>query len=166
MMKFPCYLSRFNVSQVLSQSLIVGTLSAAAVLSGFTPSWSGRSAFVFSNSAYAQSSITSEEVTNYAKSVLAIEPIRLSAYSEIKEKVGSGNIPAIACYKPESLKSLSNKNLRAIAVNYCKKSKEIVESNGLTSSRFNAITVSIQNDSKLADQVQKELKRLQSAGSQ
>jgi len=48
-----------------------------------------------------------------------------------------------------------------IAVEYCNKSKKIVESNGLTIDKFNAITMTVQSDPNLEKRVQAELLELQ-----
>ena len=140
------------------RSVIVATLASVGLLSGIVPGLSGNSPeLVSSNSAYAQD-ISKPDLTNYAKAVLAIEPLRLSAYDEIKKIVGS--VPGIVCNQQQSLRGLP-KNAQGIAANYCNQSKKIVESNDLTISRFNNITVQIQSDSALQKKVQNELIRLQ-----
>ena len=126
------------------RSVIVATLASVGLLSGIVPGLSGNSPQLFSsNSAYAQD-ISKSELANYAKAVLAMEPLRLSAYDEIKKIVGS--VPGIVCNQQQSLRDLP-KNAQGIAANYCNQSKKIVESNDLTISRFNNITVQIQSDS-------------------
>lgn len=151
---------------MLSRVLVVGTLTAVGLLSGFAPDLSGRSPIlVFSSAAYAQD-VSNEEVTNYARAVLKMEPVRQEAYDEIKKIIGSSNVPAIVCHKPESLSALPA-NAQGIAKNYCDRSKEIVESNGLSITRFNAITVNLQNDSNLKNRIHDELIRVQNpSGSQ
>lgn len=145
---------------MLSQTLIIGAFATVGVLSGFAPDLSGRSSnFVFSSPAYAQS-VSNTEVTKYARAVLVMEPVRQTAFNEIKKMIRSGDIPPIVCHKPKSLNALPN-NARKIAVNYCKRSKEIVESNGLTINRFNAITVNLQNDSNLKRRIHNELLHIQ-----
>lgn len=132
----------------------------AGFLGGVMPSLSDQSSIAFLGApAYGQS-FSDAELKNYAKAVLAIEPIRQSAYTEIKRTAGSGDVPAIVCSQPDSLKNLPN-NTRTIAVNYCNQSKKIVESHGLTTARFNAITVKLQGDNSLGKRIQAELLRLQ-----
>lgn len=106
--------------------------------------------------------VTSEEIKSYAQIVMAIEPVRQSAYTEIKKILGTGDVPAISCDKPESLKNLPS-NTRGIAINYCNQSKKIVESNGLSITRFNVITLQVQDNPKLEKQIQAELIRIQKA---
>lgn len=154
---FPLHLNR-----MLSQSLIVGAFATVGVLSGVAPDLSARSnALIFSSAAYAQA-ISNTEVTNYARSVLVMEPVRQTAFTEIKKMI-SGDIPPIVCHKPGSLNALPG-NARKIAVNYCKRSQEIVESNGLTINRFNAITVNLQNNPDLKRRIHNELIRIQDPG--
>lgn len=114
------------------------------------------------NAAFAQEAISTADVQNYARSVLRIEPIRQSAYDEIKRITGA-DVPSIACHRPNSLDNLS-RNIREIAVNYCNQSIQIVESNSLTIGRFNAITAALQSDPDLAARIQQALIRLQEAG--
>ena len=140
------------------RSVIVASLASVGLLSGIVPGLSGNSPeLVSSNSAYAQD-ISKSELTNYAKAVLAMEPLRLSAYDEIKKIFGS--VPGIVCNQQQSLRGLP-RNAQGIAANYCTQSKKIVESNDLTISRFNSITVQIQSNSDLQKKVQNELIWLQ-----
>ncbi len=150
---------------MLSRSLVVGAFATVGLLSGLTPDLSGRSSalLVFSSAAYAQV-VNDTEVTNYAQAVLAMEPVRQTAFNEIKKMIGSGDIPAIVCHKPESLDVLPG-NAQNIAVDYCNESKNIVESNGLRIARFNAITVNLQNDPNLKKRIHNELIRIQNGSS-
>lgn len=152
------YNSPRNFNRNCASAVIVATLASVGLLSGIVPGLSGNSAkLVLSNSAYAQD-VSKSELANYAKAVLAMEPLRLSAYDEIKKIVGS--VPGIVCNQQQSLRGLP-KNAQGIAANYCNQSKKIVESNDLTISRFNSLTVQIQSDSDLQKKVQNELIRLQ-----
>lgn len=113
----------------------------------------------FSQVASAQS-ISDSEITSYARSVVAIEPLRQSAFEQIKQITGSANVPAIACHRPSSLNDLPD-NIRSIAVNYCNQAISIVESNNLTITRFNEITVAHQSDPALSDRIQQAILQLQ-----
>lgn len=143
---------------MLSRSLVIGAFATVGVLSGFTPDLSQGLSNASSSAAYAQA-VSNTEVTNYARAVLAMEPVRQTAFNEIK-KIIRGDIPPIVCHQPRSLNALPG-NARKIAVNYCKRSKEIVESNGLRINRFNAITVNLQNDPNLKRRIHNELLRIQ-----
>ena len=162
----PCFqknrvLSR-RMGKPLAASLVVGTFATVG-FSGLAPDLSKRSPLAFSSVAYAQYA-GDTAVTNYAQAVLEMEPVRQTAFDEIKKLIGSGDIPPIVCHKPESLDALPG-NARKIAVNYCSQSQKIVESNLLTIARFNAITVDMQNNPNLKTQIQKELLRIQNASS-
>lgn len=147
--------------QRFSQSFVIGCLAAAGLASGWVPSLSERSpAQMFSTAAVAQAAPSAAELKSYAQAVLAVEEVRQASYRDIKKIVGSNGIPAIACHKPQSLKGLPQ-GVRVIAVEYCNKSKKIVESNGLTIDKFNAITVNVQSDPNLEKRVQAELLELQ-----
>lgn len=154
------YCFRAYLNRLLCQCLSVGTLTTLGLLLGLAPNLSGRSPnLVFSSAAYADSSgVSDPEVQKYAKAVLDIEPGRLAAYREIKQKVGSP--PNIACSQPATIQDLPDK-VRDIAVTYCKKSKQIVESNGLDVARFNQITVAAQNDSDLQKRIQSAMIAIQ-----
>lgn len=151
--------------QWVSQSLKITLISTIGILLGCVPSLQPRAAsVVFSNAAYAQDQspgqITNEEVQNYARSVLAIEPLRQTAYNEIKRISGSAQVPPIACDQPNSLNNLG-RDIRAIAVNYCNSAISIVEDNDLTIRQFNIITTNVQSNPELASRIQSELIRLQ-----
>lgn len=153
-------LSRWNIKRCFTQSLMVGALSAAGLLLGVVPGFQGQGLELsFSSVAYAQA-VTDEEVVSYARSVLAIEPLRQAAYEEIKQITGSANVPPITCHPPSSLNDLSDE-VREIAVGYCNEAIAIVESNNLTISRFNAITVAHQSDPDLSSRIQQAILRLQ-----
>jgi hypothetical protein len=143
--------------------LLVGILSIMGLLSGVVPTLhsplSGSSLLSFSHAALAQS-ISDEDVENYARSLLAIEPIRQSAFAEIQRILGNSEVPAIACHRPNSLNNL-NADIRQVAISYCNRAIQIVERNNLTISRFNAITTRLQNDPNLMPRIQEELIRLQ-----
>lgn len=144
---------------------MASAVSVMGLLAGWVPTLHRSSVDVtldFSTVAYAQAiaNISNDEVQSYARSVLAIEPIRQAAYDEIKRILGSGQVPPIACHRPNSLNNL-NPNIRQIARNYCNRAIQIVERNNLTINRFNTITVTMQSNPELAPVIQREIMRLQ-----
>ena len=150
-------LAPIGLKRTLSKLLLVGVASSSALLSGVVPAIqthpSDHSQFlIFSNAAYAQD-ITQTELVSYVRSLLEIEPIRQAAYDEIKRRLGSGQVPPIACHRPETLAAL-DVSIRPIATNYCNRAIQIVERNGLTITRFNTIMLAIQRDRNLDRQVQ------------
>lgn len=134
--------------RMLEKSFLFGALAVVGLAS---------SAFAFSSQVDAQSPT---EITNYAKSVLAMEPERRQAFEEIKKLIGGREIPQIVCSNSNTLNGLPNK-ARDIAVNYCNRSQKIVEQNGLTIDNFNKITRDLQSNDKLKTDVYNTLLRLQ-----
>jgi Domain of unknown function (DUF4168) len=156
--------SKFRLNRMLRQSLFAGVISAAALASGWAPGLYGHSpTLVFGAQAQAQE-ISAQEITSYARSVLAIEPGRKGAYDEIKSIAG-GSVPRVVCNETKAINGLPG-NVRGIAVNYCDQAKKIIESNGLTVTRFNKITLLQQANPAIKQQIQAELLRLQQAGNQ
>jgi hypothetical protein len=163
MTTFHRHWSQSTVSSVLSKGLVVAALSIGGLLMGVIPRISLSSGIEFSSDAYAQSSISNNELTNYARSLLVIEPMRQAAYAQIEDLVGSGNVPSIACDRPESVANLAN-NIRPIARSYCDRAIEVATGNNLTIQRFNEITVFLRQQgtsSDLHNRLEQELIRLQ-----
>lgn len=155
--------SKFGLNRMLRQSLFAGIISAAALASGWAPGLYGQSSpsLVFGAAAQAQE-MSNEEITSYARSVLGIEPKRDRAYNEIKGMVG-GSVPRVVCNETQEINRLSG-NVRGIAVNYCQQAKKIIETNGLTVSRFNQLTLLQQANPAVKQRIQAELLRLQQVG--
>jgi hypothetical protein len=153
-------LLQFHSRRLLSRSLIIGALSAAGLALGWVPSIpQGSAELVFDTAAYAQSGVTESEIQDYAYSVLQIEPIRLAAYDNIKRASGA-EVPPILCHRPSSLNNL-DPSIRQIAISYCNEAIAIVESNNLTITRFNEITMAHQSDSALANRIQQAMATIQ-----
>ena len=148
-------MSHFKFKNLLDRSLMVGVGTAASLCLGLVPSFHSLGVSL-SSAAYAQS-ISDSDVQSYARSVLAIEPLRQSAYEEIKGI--SGSVPRIECHRPSSLNDLPS-NVRQIAVSYCNQAISIVEGNGLTISRFNEIRVAQDADSSLLNRIQQAIVEL------
>jgi Domain of unknown function (DUF4168) len=155
-------MSHFKFKSLLARSLMVGVGAAASLCLGLVPSFqsssgvSFASGLSFDSAAYAQA-ISDSDVQSYARSVLAIEPLRQSAYEEIKGI--SGSVPSIECHRPSSLNDLPG-NVRQIAANYCNQAISIVEGNGLTISRFNEIRVAQDADTSLLNRIQQAIMEL------
>ncbi|MEG4322817.1 MULTISPECIES: DUF4168 domain-containing protein [unclassified Microcoleus] len=156
--------SKFRLNRMLRQSLLLGIISAAALASGWAPDLYAKSpSLVFGAAAQAQE-ISNAEITSYARSVLGIEPRREEAMKEIKGMAG-GSVPRIVCNETQGINSLSG-GMRGVAVNYCQQAKKIIETNGLTVSRFNQLTLLQQANPAIKQQIQAELLRLQQVGNQ
>ncbi|MBW4622204.1 MAG: DUF4168 domain-containing protein [Cyanosarcina radialis HA8281-LM2] len=146
--------------RTLSRSTITGAIAIFSLLSGVVPlvSLSDRS-LDLNSSALAQS-VSKPEIERYARTLLRIEPLRQTAYTNIKKILGSGQVPNIVCTQPNSMRSLPGE-ARQIAIDYCNQSKKISTENGLSPARFNAITSQAQSDANLRGQIQNELLKLQ-----
>ena len=156
--------SKFKFNQILRQSLLASIISAAALASGWVPGLYANSSIpVFGAAAQAQE-INSQEITSYARAVLAMEPKRDKAYREIKSMAG-GTVPRVLCNEAQGINSLS-RDIRGVAVSYCDEAKKIIESYKLTVGRFNQITLLQQANPAVKAQIQAELLRLQQAGNQ
>lgn len=156
---------RVKVQSLLGKSLVsrkqkqcLGkVVSAIAVIGGISLVLGGCSG---NSSSTSTSEFSDEEIKNYARTILAIEPIRQSAYKEIQQISKSDKVPFIACGQRDSIASLSQ-DVQEIAMNYCNQSQKIGESNGLTMSRFNTVTMKAQSDLDLQKQIQNELVQMQ-----
>ena len=156
--------SKFRLNRMLRQSLFAGIISASALAFGGVPGLYGQSpSLVFGASAQAQE-ISNQEITNYARAVLAIEPRRVEAYNEIKGMAG-GSVPRVVCNETKEINRLSG-GVRGIAVNYCQQAKKVIETNGLTVNRFNQLTLLQQANPAVKQRIQAELLRLQQPGNQ
>jgi hypothetical protein len=156
----PSFQPRLN--RMLLRALVVGAFATVGLLSGIAPDLSGRSpTLVFISAAYAQD-VSDAEVKSYAQAVLKAEPVRQAASDEIKKILGSENTDSIVCHNPESLDTLPD-SAQNVAVDFCNEYKNIVEGYGLTITRFNEITVNLQNDPNLEKRIQRELLRIQNA---
>ncbi|MGL5508989.1 MAG: DUF4168 domain-containing protein, partial [Microcoleaceae cyanobacterium] len=133
------------------------------LLTGLAPSISRvqSSGLSWENTAQAQD-FSDQEVTDYARAVLAMEPRRKEAYEEIKG-ISGGSVPPVVCSETRGINDL-NRNIRTIAVNYCDQAKKIIESHNLTVARFNAITLAQKGNPAIKARIQAELVRLQQAG--
>ena len=117
--------------------------------------------------AIAQSSVTDEEVKQYARSVLTIDQYRNEAYTLIKDLLLTENMDinsvGVSCTSidvsrvPRSIR----RQVRGILIDYCNQSQDAVEENGMSSQRFNEITELHRSDETLYERIQQELLRLQ-----
>lgn len=158
--------SRASVAKLPERDLsILRIASTLGCLAGLTAILVGCSSNQVSDSptpipTVPAKSISSEQVKNYAKAVMAIEPKRQAAYSEIQKITNDEKVPDINCTKKDSIAALG-KNIQDIAVNYCKQAKKIGQTQGLTIAQFNTITASAQSDTELRQRIQNEILRLQ-----
>jgi hypothetical protein len=132
-----------RLQQILSQPLILATITTVSLISG---------TFGFNFQAVAQTfNVNDTELTNYVKAVLEMEPVRQQAFEEIKKIIGSKDIPQVICNDPTSVNALPRK-AQDIAVNYCNQSQQIVKK-FIPVERFNEITLEKQKNNALQKQL-------------
>ena len=154
MKKISDLLCRSSRKRILCQSFFFGAIVTTSVISN---------AFLLSSKAYGQTPApiaNNNQIDSYAQAVLAMEPARQNAFEEIKKLIGNGEIPKIVCNDSKSINGLPRK-AQDIAVNYCNRSQKIVQDNGLSIDQFNKITIELQNNDILKQQVYNTLLRLQ-----
>ena len=146
-------------SGLLSKALGICLLSAVSLLGGLAPTLTEQSLSFGLSPVRAQvgQNFTDEEITNYARVVLALEPRRNEVFNEIKKIVGE--VPRIVCDQPSSINALPG-NAPQLAVSYCDRAKQIIESRGLTVARFNEITLRQQSDPQFRQKIQAEISKL------
>lgn len=104
--------------------------------------------------------ITDKEITNYAKTVVAIEQLRQTTNQEMI-KISEGKpFNNVTCTEPETMTSLPTK-MQEVAIGFCTKVKLISEENGLIIPRFNAITFNARNNPELQKKINEQLITLQ-----
>ncbi|MCW5314494.1 DUF4168 domain-containing protein [Nostoc sp. KVJ3] len=154
MNKISDFFSRTSRKRVLCQSFFFGAIATMGVISN---------TFSLGSKAYGQTPApiaNNTQINSYAQAVLAMEPARQNAFEEIKKLIGNGEIPKIVCNDSNSINGLPRK-AQDIAVNYCNRSQKIVQDNGLSIDQFNKITIELQNNDILKQQVYNTLLRLQ-----
>lgn len=120
------------------------------------------------SAAIAQTSISNEEITQYARAVLEIDQYRNAAYTEIKDILLTVDMNIseinVSCTDTQNLSDVPRsvrRSVREILTSYCNQSQDTVEENGLSPRRFNEITAAHEADQNLFERIQQELLRLQ-----
>lgn len=147
------------------QTILVGGIAVTGLLTGLVPSLNvvrGLELGLQQAQAQSQSSFSNEEITNYARAVLALEARRHQVFNEIKKIVGS--VPRIVCNEQSSIEALPGATPQRLATSYCEEAEKIVEMKGLTINRFNEITDRQQGNPQLRQRIQAEILRLQQPG--
>ncbi len=118
--------------------------------------------------AIAQTDISNEEITQYARAALAIDQYRNAAYTQIKDVLLTVQMDitdiSVSCTDTQDLSEVPRsvrRDVREILTTYCNQSRSAVEDNGLTPRRFNEITEAHSSDPNTFERIQQELIRLQ-----
>lgn len=133
--------------------MLIGMLTITGLASGLTPGLSKDfSTVVFSTAIYAQSA---EQITKYARAVLQMEPVRQTAYQEVR-RILKGSVPGDVCRQgsvPRSVKDICSR--------FYTRSAQIILNNGLSIGEFNEMTRRLQGDAGLRSRIQQEMRRQQ-----
>ena len=148
-----------TLHRLLSQMLVVGTLSSSGLLTGIIPGINHTIRLEFDTvaSAQTQQEFSAEEITNYARAAITLESRRYQVMNEIKQIVGE--VPRIICDEPSSINALPG-NVPQIAVSYCDQARQMIERQNLTVTRFNQITRKQQNDPEFREKIQAEILKI------
>jgi len=118
--------------------------------------------------AIAQADISNEEITQYARAVLAIDQYRNAAYTEIKDILLTVEMDIseinVSCTDTQNISQVPRsvrRDVREILTRYCNQSRSAVEDTNLTPRRFNQITEAHSSDQTVFERIQQELIRLQ-----
>jgi hypothetical protein len=98
------------------------------------------------------------QLTDYARAVLEIEPIRLKYYQQAEQLMRRGQIPQNTCLGNN--KANVPQGLEGICNGYLNDSKQVIERNNLTPEQFNEITLRARTDTSLMTRIQQELVKL------
>jgi Domain of unknown function (DUF4168) len=150
-------LADFN--RMLSRSLLVGAISVFSLIAGIVPDLHNFSSLNFSTAGYAQD-FSESDLNNYARAVLEAEPVRQTALTELKQSIGSNELPRIACDREDTISNLPD-NARSIAQGYCSQYESIVKKYFSSFEEFNQITKTVQSNPNLRQRIQDEMLRLQ-----
>lgn len=96
---------------------------------------------------------------NYAQALLEIEPLRQRALQDIQTVLNSQEVPSIACNRAQSYQDLPAE-VQSLIVDYCNRSQNIVQQQGLSVSEFNNITTDVQSNPQLKQEIQAEMQEL------
>lgn len=142
-----------SLNRLWSRSMLIGMLTITGLASGLTPGLSKDfSTVVFSTAIYAQSA---EQITKYARAVLQMEPVRQTAYQEVR-RILKGSVPGDVCRQgsvPRSVKDICSR--------FYTRSAQIILNNGLSIGEFNEMTRRLQGDAGLRSRIQQEMRRQQ-----
>jgi hypothetical protein len=148
----------YQLNRKFTRSLMASILATIGLLGGVIPQFSWQSSSLsFSYLAYTQD-FSDEQITKYAKAVLQIESYRLQAYQSIQKIIGQSP-PIIVCNQRNTLRNLPA-DAQKIAVDYCNRSKKVVENSGLSVAQFNAMTTRVQSDQTLEKRIQTAIVRI------
>ena len=149
--------------RLLTAGLVSGWLGVIGLPANFVSSLP-----LATQAAFAQSNISNEEITQYARAVLQIDQYRSEAYTEIKDILLGFDMDVseidVTCSNTQNISDVprsARRQVREIISDYCNQSQDAVEATGLSPRRFNEITEAHEADQTIFERIQQELIRLQ-----
>ena len=146
-----------RTQQVLTHSLLVGSLSTIALLCGWTPSFSGQSVSLFDSAAYGQEA----PFTRYVRAAVEIEKTRQRLLDQVKQLTG-GSVPNNVCHADNIEKTNPGirDQVKGICDTFAAQAGQIVARNGLKREEFNQFQLKAQQDPGVRSQIKNEIQRL------
>lgn len=154
-----------KLNQLCVRLISSSILASLGIMLGMTPQISLRSSDLdllvtvsLSDNAYGQQ-FTSTETESYARAGYEVELLRREVYQEIKNLLDE-TPPNIVCDQRSTFNNLKPE-IKNIANRYCTQSRQIVQRNNLSISRFNELKTQYDRQDSFYQQVQKILLKLQ-----
>ena len=135
----------------LSHPIVLGTIIGVSLLGGIVPDLTAQQPDRIFASAARANNFSNDDLRNYAKSLMQIEPLRQSTLAEIRNVQG-GPLPNLICNQPATMVGLKDA-ARSRFIEYCDQCKSIAARNGLSMDLFNAITESLRTDPSLKQKI-------------
>ncbi|MBD2313352.1 DUF4168 domain-containing protein [Desertifilum sp. FACHB-1129] len=154
------YSFRYDLTPLVSHSLLVAGIAALGVLSGLVPSWNGRSsALEFSQTAQAQS-FSADKIQSFARSTLEIELAREAALQSLGAEgrgirfecdLGAGTVANLSSFSGETRQQIQS---------FCNQSQAILQQNGLSAADFRQIKTTYERNPAQYTQITGAFQRL------
>ena len=143
---------------LVKRSIALGTLSAIAVLAGWTPNFSAKTiAQAFNSSASAQESA----FTRYVRAAVALEQKRMALEGQLQQATG-GNVPSGVCQNINQVASGSQDQVRGLCQQFRQSFYQILadQKPPLSLEEFNSFQSQV-GSRQMCDRVAQEARRLQ-----
>jgi hypothetical protein len=154
-----------KLNQLCVRLISSSILASLGIILGMTPEIFLKSSDLdplvtisISGNAYGQQ-FTPAETESYAKAGYQVELLRREIYQEIKNLINESP-PNIVCDQRSTLDNLKPE-VKNIANRYCTQSRQIVQRNNLSISRFNELKTQYDRQDGFYQQVQRILLKLQ-----
>ena len=143
--------------KMLSRLLIATSIAIIGIFLGIVPSPNLNTYKLSLSSAAYADDINEETIEKYARAALQLERKRVQVFNQIRRITGTP--PNFTCHQPNSLSNLSQK-ARNIAEKFCQDSIRIVQQNGLSSKKYNQITIQRRKNPSLDRRIQNAIEQI------